>query len=64
MANETQGPLSLTTMDLAMLNDRLRRIRDELDYYRGLRGPIQTYDSTRYYDANNQLLHGWGDCTS
>lgn len=40
MPNQVGQPLELSVLDLAQLNDRMRAIRDELDYLRGLRGTV------------------------
>ena len=61
MANQTSGPLSVSSNEVPVLNDRLRHIGDKLDTLTGLKGPIKQYDSTQYFDSNNQLLHCWGD---
>jgi hypothetical protein len=61
MANDTSGTLSVSSNDVPVLNDRFRKIRDELDTRMGLKGPINHYDSLRYLDSNQQLLHCLGD---
>lgn len=40
MPNQVGSPLEISSLDVAQLNDRLRQIRDELDYLRGLRGTV------------------------
>lgn len=61
MSNVSGGTLAVSTNDPAVINDRLRKIRNDLDNLKGLKGPITTYDSQRYVDSNQQLLHCWGD---
>jgi len=61
MPNVTSGPLSVSSNEIPVLNDRFHQIRDELDDLKGLKGPVKLYDSVRYFDTNNQLLHSWGD---
>ncbi len=40
MPNQAGQPLEVSVLDLTQLNDRMRQIRDELDYLRGLRGTV------------------------
>ena len=50
----------VTRLNLDEINDAFQRIQDELDRLAGLRGTIQSYDSTHYVDDTGQILHGWG----
>ena len=56
----SKQPLVISRLDVAEINDVLRRIQDELDRLAGLRGVILSYDSTQYVDDNSHSLHGWG----
>ena len=50
----------ITRLNLDELNDAMRRLQDELDRLAGLRGVIQSFDSTHYVDDNGTIIHGWG----
>lgn len=40
----SRGPLFVTRLDVAELNDVLRRIQDEIDGQKGLRGRVELFD--------------------
>jgi len=65
--NLTDIPLMIWEVNLAQINDVLRRIQDELDTIKGLRGDQSLYAdkvyqsaTVKYKDANGEVLHGFG----
>jgi len=63
----THGVLTMSQMELALLNDRLRRIQEALDGIEGIRGNFTrkrwTFkdDALQYADSNGTVLHGFGN---
>jgi len=65
----SHGILTITKIDETQIKDNLRRIQEALDEIEGIRGEFSrgrwTFNADgitiEYRDANDQLLHGFGD---